>query len=103
MTDRSRRRDLLAGGLALGGLSALNVPEWILPALAQGEPVVPFTDLPATINLTPTPDRRTLDIRTIDGPFTPKDRFYTIQHYGHPTVDLSTFKLSVSGLVARPR
>src|SRR5439155_11507362 len=49
------------------------------------------------------PDRRLLDIRTIDGPFTPKDKFATTQHYGHPDVDPATFKLKVSGLVDRPK
>ena len=43
------------------------------------------------------------DIRTIDGPFTPKDKFATTQHYGHPDVDPATFKLKVSGLVDRPK
>jgi DMSO/TMAO reductase YedYZ molybdopterin-dependent catalytic subunit len=49
------------------------------------------------------PDRRLLDVRTIDGPFTPKDKFATTQHYGHPEVDPATFKLKVSGLVDRPK
>ena len=44
-----------------------------------------------------------LDVRTIDGPFTPKDKFATTQHYGHPDVDPATFKLKVSGLVDRPK
>ena len=92
---------MLRGSLAVAGLAALGVPEWALPALAQGETLVPFTDLPATINLAPTPDRRVLDIRTIDGPFTPKDQFFTTQHYGHPEVDPATFRLRVSGLVDR--
>jgi len=52
---------------------------------------------------TETPDRRNLDIRTIEGPFTPKDKFFTTQHYGHPEVDPATFKLKVSGLVDRPK
>ena len=51
----------------------------------------------------PPPDRRLLDVRTIDGPFTPKDKFATTQHYGHPDVDPATFKLKVSGLVDRPK
>jgi sulfane dehydrogenase subunit SoxC len=55
------------------------------------------------MNLTPTADRRTLDIRKIDGPFTPKDQFFTTQHYGHPEVDPATFRLKVSGLVDRPK
>jgi len=95
------RRRLLRGGLAMAGLGVLGLPEWALPALAQGESPVPFTDLPATINLTPTPDRRLFDIRTIDGPLTPRDQFFTTQHYGHPTVEPATFRLKVSGLVRR--
>ena len=46
MTTRSTRRDILKGTLALAGLGLLGMPEWVLPALAQGETVVPFTDLP---------------------------------------------------------
>ena len=103
MSNQRMRREILAGSVAMAGLGALGLPEWAIPALAQGETLVPFTDLPATINLTPTPDRRTLDIRTIDGPFTPKDQFYTIQHYGHPAVDLASYRLSVSGLVSSPK
>jgi len=96
------RRDVLKGTFAAAGLAALGVPEWLVPALAQGETVVPFTDLPANANFTPTPITRQLDIRTITGPFTPKDQFFTTQHYGHPDVDPATFKLKVSGLVDRP-
>jgi DMSO/TMAO reductase YedYZ molybdopterin-dependent catalytic subunit len=87
--------------LAAAGLLSL-LPEWARPALAQGEMLVPFTDLPANFNPTPTPDRRTLDIRTIDGPLTPSDRFFTTQHYGHPRVDPATYALRISGLVDRP-
>jgi DMSO/TMAO reductase YedYZ molybdopterin-dependent catalytic subunit len=103
MTNQINRREILRGSLALAGLSALGLPEWALPALAQGETLVPFTDLPETINTTPGPDRRTLDIRKIDGPFTPKDQFFTTQHYGHPEVDPVLFRLKVSGLVERPK
>jgi DMSO/TMAO reductase YedYZ molybdopterin-dependent catalytic subunit len=92
---------MLRGTLAAAGLAALGLPDWVLPALAQGEVVVPFTDLPETFPPA-TVDRRQLDIRTIDGPFTPRDRFFTTQHYGHPMVDPATFRLKVSGLVDRP-
>lgn len=50
----------------------------------------------------PAPDRRLLDTRTIEGPFTPKDQFFTTQHYGHPAVDPATYRLKVSGLVTKP-
>ena len=83
----------------MAGLSVLGIPDWVLPALAQGETLVPFTDLPDNINLTPTADRRLLDVRTIEAPFTPTDQFFTTQHYGHPEVDPAVFGLKVSGLV----
>jgi len=103
MSYHSTRREILKTGLAIAGLSALGIPEWALPALAQGETLVPFTDVPANTNFTPAVDRRTLDIRKIEGPFTPKDQFFTTQHYGHPEVDPSTFRLKISGLVDRPK
>jgi DMSO/TMAO reductase YedYZ molybdopterin-dependent catalytic subunit len=80
----------------------LGIPEWALPALAQGETLVPFTDLPATVNTVPAADRRIIDIRKIDGVFTPRDQFFTTQHYGHPDVDAAAFRLKVSGLVNKP-
>jgi DMSO/TMAO reductase YedYZ molybdopterin-dependent catalytic subunit len=105
MTEQTTRREILRGSLAVAGLSVLyagGIPEWALPALAQSETLVPFTDLPPNINLTPSADRRIIDIRNIDGPFTPKDQFFTTQHYGHPVVDPATFHLKVSGLVNKP-
>src|SRR6476661_11039502 len=99
----SRRTLLKQLGLAGVGLSVLDVPGWVLPALAQSETLVPFTDIPDNVRWEVPPDRRTLDLRTIDGPFTPKDKFFTTQHYGHPDVDAATFKLKISGLVNTPK
>jgi DMSO/TMAO reductase YedYZ molybdopterin-dependent catalytic subunit len=102
MNNDRTRRQILKGGLAVAGLSVVNLPEWVLPALAQGETVVPFTDLPDNVRFDTPPFRRMLDLRTIDGPFTPKDKFATTQHYDHPEVDLAAWKLKVSGLVDKP-
>jgi DMSO/TMAO reductase YedYZ molybdopterin-dependent catalytic subunit len=102
MAEQTTRREVLKGGLAVAGLGMLGIPDWALPALAQGETLVPFTDLPPTINLTPTPERRIIDIRHINGVLTPREQFATTQHYGHPAVDPATFRLTVSGLVERP-
>lgn len=100
---RHSRRDVLKGSLAAAaGLSVFGVPEWALPALAQGEEVLPFADWPANFNPTPAADRRLLDVRTISGPITPVDQFFTTQHYGHPVIDPATFRLQVSGMVDRP-
>ena len=102
MSKHTTRRELLKGSLAVAGLGVLGMPHWTLPALAQGETAVPFTDLPPTINLTPAPDRRIIDVQKIEGVFTPKDQFFTTQHYGHPVVDPAAFRLQISGLVDRP-
>jgi DMSO/TMAO reductase YedYZ molybdopterin-dependent catalytic subunit len=102
MTKQPSRRTILKGTLAAAGLGVLGVPTWVLPALAQAETLVPFTDIPDNVKWDTPPDRRLLDVRTIDGPFTPADTFATTQHYGHPQVDLAAFRLKVSGLVDKP-
>lgn len=102
MATQTTRRDVLKGSLALAGLGVLGLPEWALPALAQGETLVPFTDWPENFNPTPAADRRLFDTRTIDGPYTAADKFFTTQHYGHPAIDPAAYRLKVSGLVDRP-
>ena len=101
MSSEMGRRELLRGTLAAAGLGVLGFPEIVLPVLAQGETLVPFTDMPENVPTTPAPDRRIIDVRKINGPFTPRDQFYTTQHYGHPQVDPAAFRLKVSGLVDR--
>ena len=102
MATHNMRREILKGSVALAGLTVFGIPEWALPALAQSETLVPFTDLPENFNPNPAPDRRLLDVRTIEGALTPKDQFFTTQHYGHPVVDPASYKLKVSGLVDKP-
>jgi len=97
------RREILKAGLAAASLAA--IPEWAIPALAQGETLVPFTDIPdglVFINLPPGNPRRYLDIRTIEGFFTPKEQFFVQNNYGHPEVDPSTYRLKITGLVDTP-
>jgi len=96
------RRDTLKMGVAAAGLIAL-VPEWALPALAQGDTDVPFTDIPATFNpVNPTGANRFLDIRKIDGLITPTDQFFFIQHYNKPEIDPGAYALKLTGLVNKP-
>jgi len=102
MTSEPTRRDVVKQGIALAGLGVLGLPDWAFPALAQEEVLVPFTDLPDNIVLERTPESRIIDIRTIRDTLTPADRFFTTQHFGHPQVDLTTYRLTVSGLVDRP-
>ncbi len=99
----SRRTLLKQFGMAGAALSIADLPGWVLPALAQSETLVPFTDIPATFNPVPNATNRTLDIRKIDGALTPRDQFFAIQHYGQPTdAELSGHKLKVTGLVNKP-
>src|SRR5207302_83883 len=80
------RREVLKTGLTAASLAAMGLPEWTLPGLAQGETVVPFTDIPDTVSFTldPKSGTRVLDIRTVTEPFTAKDQFYCVQHLGQP-------------------
>ncbi len=99
------RRALLKGALNTGivTLGAFSVPHWMMPALAQGEVDVPFTDVPDTFN--PQPVRpgamHFQDTRRIDSFFTDNDDFYVIQHYGQPEIDSAGYQLQVTGLVQR--
>ncbi len=99
MKNELTRRDVIRGGAA--GLGLMALPGWALPVLAQNQEVVPFTDYPDDWKTDRGPESRFLDLRTIDGPNTPADQFFTTQHYGHPTVDGTSFRLKVTGLVDR--
>ncbi len=100
MPETMTRRDSLRGALAALGAVAL-IPEWALPALADADTDVPFTDLPKPFNpgLNTAGTTRTLDIRKIDGMITPADQFFFIQHKNQPKIDPAGYKLKISGLV----
>jgi DMSO/TMAO reductase YedYZ molybdopterin-dependent catalytic subunit len=95
------RREVMKTGLAAAALGAAAGFEWVLPAMAQGEVMVPFTDshVNPPFNPNPAADRRLFDTRSLNSTFTPKDQFFTTQHYGHPEVDPAAFRLKVGGLV----
>ena len=101
MTNELTRRDVLRGGAV--GLSALALPEWAFPALAQGEELVKFTDYPDGWTTDRGPEKRRYDIRKIDESMTPREEFFTTQHHGHPQIDGASFRLKISGLVDRPK
>jgi DMSO/TMAO reductase YedYZ molybdopterin-dependent catalytic subunit len=102
MAGDMTRRETLKRGLTAAGVLAL-VPEWALPALAQGDVDVPFTDIPAAFNPNPANgNTRLLDLRKIDGLLTPMDQFFFIQHYGKPEVNAATYRLKLTGLVDKP-
>ena len=103
MSEPMTRRETLRRGLAATSLLSL-VPDWAVPALAADEADVPFTDLPPNFNPAGPPNAATrmLDIRKIDGPYTPKDQFFALQHMNRPEIDPATYRLKITGLVNRP-
>ena len=103
MSEKMTRRETLRRGLAATSVLAL-VPDWAMPALAQDEVDVPFTDIPKNFNpgANPNAPTRVLDIRKIDGPYTSKDQFYALQHMNRPEIDPATYRLKLTGLVNKP-
>jgi DMSO/TMAO reductase YedYZ molybdopterin-dependent catalytic subunit len=97
------RRQTLKNGLAAGGALAL-AGHWALPAWAEGDTDIPFTDYPANyqVNGNPNAANRFLDIRKIEGHVTPNDQFFFIQHYNRPEIDASTYRLKLTGMVNHP-
>jgi len=79
-------------------------PNWVMPALAQGEELVPFTDIPDTFRLRDKGAGGTYfqDIRQINSFYSSSDQFYVVQHYGQPELDLSSYSLRITGMVDNP-
>lgn len=102
MSTLISRRETLMKGLAATSLLAL-VPDGTVPALAEGETEVQFTDIPKNFPPSiPNSPTRILDIRKIDGFITPKDQFFAIQHFVQPEVDGNTYRLKITGMVNKP-
>jgi DMSO/TMAO reductase YedYZ molybdopterin-dependent catalytic subunit len=102
MPTQMTRRETLIRGLAATSMLSL-VPDWAMPALAQGENDVPFTDIPKNFNPAPPGSAtRLLDIRKIEGHVTPKDQFFAVQHFTQPDIDASAYRLKLTGMVSKP-
>jgi len=103
--EQQPRRDILKTGLALGSIAATaHLPFWSQLALAQGEEIVPFTDVPATFAVPPVVPGSVhyLDTREIESFYTPNDEFYIVQHYDQPSIADADLQLSITGLVDHP-
>ncbi len=101
MPDQISRRETFRRGLAATSLLAL-LQDLPVPALAQGETDVPFTDIPKNFNPNPSAPSHPYDIRKIDGMLTPKDVFFTTQHFPQPEVDPAAYRLKFTGMVNKP-
>jgi DMSO/TMAO reductase YedYZ molybdopterin-dependent catalytic subunit len=99
--EQISRRETFRRGLAATSLLGLTT-KWALPAPVEGETDVPFTDIPANFNPNnPNATSRLLDIRKIDGLFTPKEQFFAVQHFGRPEIDGGAHRVKFSGLVSK--
>ncbi|HEY4364129.1 MAG TPA: molybdopterin-dependent oxidoreductase [Bryobacteraceae bacterium] len=96
MPEQASRREALRKGLTAAGVLAF-LSEFELPALAQGEVDVPFTDIPANFNQAGTQ----FDIRKIEM-LTPRDKFFTTQHLNKPAIDPEKYRLKFTGMVNKP-
>jgi len=102
MPDQITRRESLKRSFAAAGVLAFA--DFALPALAQDEVDALFTDIPANFNpANPNAAVRMLDIRKIDGMFTPKEQFFAMQHMTKPEIDAASFRLKLTGLINKPR
>lgn len=112
MTDKNlqnnsiERRELLKNGLKTGAAvsAALTLPYWLMPALAQGETLVKFTDMPDDYHRGPAqPGRAHFQDTRYISTYSSNQDFYVVQHYNQPEIDESAFRLDVTGLVKKPK
>lgn len=99
--DGSRRQVLKGAGVLAAG--AATMPGWVLPALAQGERLIPFTDVPEAFQVREKRPGAThyQDTREITSHISSNDDFYVVQHYGQPEIDNASYRLRVTGMVDR--
>ena len=100
----SRRELLLTGSTALAALSFLHLDRLAEAfPLAQGDEVFPWLDQRAEV---PPPAQSVIGQQLVweelDSWITPADKFFTIIHFGKPTVDRQSWRLDVAGLVRQP-
>src|SRR5690348_5415954 len=100
----SRRELLLTGGTALASVAFLRLDRLVAAApLEPGEELLIWLDQRAEL---PPPARDVIGQQLVweelDSWITPNDKFFTIKHFGQPTIDFSTWHLDVAGLIKQP-
>jgi DMSO/TMAO reductase YedYZ molybdopterin-dependent catalytic subunit len=101
----SLRRTFLKNSLAVGGVVATaGMPFWSKLALAQGEELVPFMDVPDGFMAPPVAPGAIhfLDTRMLNSFYTPNDDFYIVQHYNQPVIPDDEYRLRITGMVRKP-
>lgn len=101
MIETTTRREALRKGFSTVAMLAA-IPQFAVPALAQGESDAEFLDYPKTFNPNnPNSTTKVLDIRKIDGLITPADQFFSIQHHNIPELDGASHKIKFTGMVKK--
>ncbi len=99
----NKRRDLLKGGAIMGGFALTgSVPFLSSAALAQGETVVPFNDMPPEFAGPPKAAGGIFfqNTQNIQNFYSDNDtQFYVVQHYNQPVIDQTSYRLRVTGMV----
>jgi DMSO/TMAO reductase YedYZ molybdopterin-dependent catalytic subunit len=102
--DVSRRTLLKGGGAALAELTVLRVAGLAQAFGDPGEEVIPWLDQPGPLPLPPTIVGNPLDWEKLDSWLTPAHNFFYVTHYGIlQNPDPSTWRVDITGLVARPQ
>jgi DMSO/TMAO reductase YedYZ molybdopterin-dependent catalytic subunit len=92
---------MAAGGAFAAGLVFLRLDRLVAAMpLEQGEVVLPWLDQPAAV---PPPAQSIIGQQLVwedlNSWTTPTDKFFTIAHFGQPTIDVASWRLDVEGLV----
>jgi DMSO/TMAO reductase YedYZ molybdopterin-dependent catalytic subunit len=95
---------LLTGGTALAAVAFMRLDRLVAAAAYQpGGEVLPWLDQRAEV---PPAAQNAIGQQLVweelDSWITPNDKFFTIKHFGQPTVDLEAWRLEVAGQVRQP-
>ena len=102
--DLSRRTLLKGGGPALMGLSALHVAGPTQAFGRSGDEVIPWLDQPGPFPIPPSLVGNPLVWEELDSWLTPANNLFYVTHYGIlQNIDPSTWRVGITGLVARPQ
>jgi DMSO/TMAO reductase YedYZ molybdopterin-dependent catalytic subunit len=99
MTYLRRRDFLIQSSTVLAGLY-LSQSAHAIPT-HEGETVIPWLDQPAP-NPDPVGIQSQLVWEDLNSWITPNEKFFSISHFDRPTIDASSWKLEIDGLVKKP-
>jgi DMSO/TMAO reductase YedYZ molybdopterin-dependent catalytic subunit len=95
------RREFIAGGAALTATAILHAARAHAYPSRPGEVVIPWIDQPPP-NTDPNGTKNTLVWEELDSWITPNSKFFGIAHFNWPSIDPTTWRLEIGGLVEKP-